>query len=356
MSVVVLRVSVDTLEVSLHGELSVEVVGELDVLKSQAQREECPQRFRDTKLFVEPRAFGRWRWRLSCPDFSVVAALPASVHAGNRANAQIRLSAYGLSTRGQSELLSEALDAVKVFGKYRERNVARLDVCADVQGWTPTYEEMQGMVCPAVYRGIHLAGARPQTFQYGKGPLALRVYDKTAELAHSGKGWMALVWHGCEGYDEILPVTRIETQMRSGPLGEIGIGTGAQALAQAGSAFEWALREWCQLRVPAGDKKVTRWADHPVWLQLRSSALSDRPCERARRKANLMAFEDAAKRLIGLAALAGAHYGGCDYIKAVQLLSDAAEARMLSDHVDFAEEVGKKRKRLEAERVADVPF
>jgi len=357
MSVVVLRVAVDTLEVSLKGKLSDGVYAELDALKALARAKESSERVRGTSLRMEPKAFGGWRWRLTCPDFSLVLS-GSSSEFGVRPNAQIRLSAFGLSTRQAPDLLAEARDCLDVFGDYRETNVPRVDVCADLQGWMPTIEEMEGVACPAQYRGIHFAGRTAQTFQYGRGNVLLRVYNKSAELDHSGKTWMPSVWKQCEGFDPSVPVTRVEAQLRSQAIKELGFRRSGDVIAGAGTIFEWVLREWCQLRVPTGDQKVTRWPEHPVWTLVRSTAATDTSCERARHKASMMLLDDASKRLIGLVALMGAHYGDCKWLEALELLSDMSEARMLSDGIDFNALVKEKRERLDSDVgwEFDVPF
>jgi hypothetical protein len=357
VSVRILRVSIDTLEENLEIAFPEGLPDELDELKRSAQLFDFPQRFRDSALFMEPKSISGWRWRLTCPDFSIVLSL-ATVEPGDRPNGQIRLSAFGLSTRPTNELLVEALEAAGLFGECKERNLARLDVCADVQGWVPSEEEMLGIACPAVDRAINYCGRHPQTFRYGSTDLRVRVYDKTAQAAKKHIAWIRSVWAECEGYDPAEPVTRVESQMRTKTLKELRLFTAADALERGGAAFEWALREWCQLRVPTGDKKVTRWPEHPVWTQIREATLTTERCERARRRATMLPLETAAKRLIGLAALSAAHYGDSNYMKALQRLSDLAESRMLTEHIDFDRIVREKRKRLEAELGLDpiIPF
>jgi hypothetical protein len=357
MGVIVLRVAIDTLEVSYRGELADGLAAQLDELKTEAQEHDFGQRFGSSGLFVQPKAFGRWKWRLACPDFAIVLS-PTLPSQGRRPNAQIRLSAYALSTRAVPQLLDEAEDALRSLGPFQECSVSRVDVCADLQGWTPTHDEMLGMSCPASYRAIHLSGQQPQTFQYGKEDLVLRVYDKTAELDHSGKAWMPEVWRECNGYDASLPVTRVEAQLRSAPIKELAFTSARHLIAGAGSVLEWTLRDWCQLRIPSGDKKVTRWPEHPVWTQLRNTAATDRTCDRARRKSELLPLQEAARRLVGLVALSAANYGEANYIKALQMLSDMAEMHMTAEDIDFAAVVADKRKRLEAQMgwEPDVPF
>lgn len=357
MSLVILRCCVDTLEVSLQGKLSDGLEAELDRLKVAAQDAGIPQLFADSRLCVEDKAFGMWRWRLTCADYAIMLARPSAA-SKHIPNGRIRFSAFGLSTRKHSELVAEALEQLKLLGDYFERNVARLDVCVDVQGWMPTYDEMLGVSCPAAYRGLHLNGNTVQTFQYGKGDVVVRVYDKTAEIAHSHKTWMRGVWGVCDGYEPGEPVTRIEVQIKTKALSELAISTVAQAFEHAGDALSWALGEWCNLRVPNGDKKVTRWPEHPIWTEVRHALPSSRHLERVRAKCQLMLVEEAAKRLPGLAAVVGATYLEDNYIKCVQALSDLAEIRMNEDDIVFADLVAAKRKRLEAELGwdADVPF
>jgi hypothetical protein len=356
VSLVILRAGVDTVEVSLMGELCEGRTEELDRLKAFAQDKNEAQRLGDTPLFVQPKAYGFWRWRLTTPLFEL--RLSPCQDKG-KPSASVRLSALGLASHDPLELYRTATEQLASLGEYFECGVSRLDVYADLQGWTPTVAELRGMKCPATFRPIYPNVEHPETFQYGKGDVVVRLYNKDAEILHSHKPWVRETWRESGRWDPEQPVWRIEVQARTKLLGELRQRSASVALARPGAVFDYVLRKWCQLRVPNGDQKVTRWLEHPVWAELRGLVFDGETAARVLAKSRLLPLEGAAKRVVGLVATAGAYYGEVEYIKALQRLSDRAEVYMLSEHVEFGELVAEKYKRLQAEIGDDwdeVPF
>jgi hypothetical protein len=59
-----------------------------------------------------------------------------------------------------------------------------------------------------------------------------------------------------------------------------------------------------------------------------------------------MSLDRAKSSLVGLAATAGAYFGVSDYLKALQMLSMAAEVHMMHEGIDFAVLVEDKRRRI----------
>jgi len=69
--------------------------------------------------------------------------------------------------------------------------VSRLDIVRRLPGLDPLPPQTStGFVCRARYRAAHHNGPDLTGFSFGRGVIAARLYDKTVELARSGKDWM----------------------------------------------------------------------------------------------------------------------------------------------------------------------
>jgi hypothetical protein len=102
-----------------------------------------------------------------------------------------------------------------------------------------------------------------QTFQFGKGDVVLRVYDKIAEIMESSdKHWFYELW----GTDS--NVWRIEWQIRKPVLKRFGIHTINDLIDQQGDLLRYLSNEHETLRTPTDDKNNSRWPLHPLWEHL----------------------------------------------------------------------------------------
>jgi hypothetical protein len=342
MSLHVVRAGLDTLEVSLTGELKPDLAETLDQLKATAIDSPRPFEAGFSELFVKPKAYGFWRWRLVCPEFAIVANASQGI---TGVVASVCFSAYGLANRPPWDLWTLAEFAWSSLGSLRVLSVSRADAYVDFQGWTPTLDGLAGIVCPAAYRATHGTEKRIQTFQYGKRDTVLRIYEKSAEIVATGKLWVPEAWRFANGYDPELPVWRIETQLRTNALRSLGIETHAQVLDDPQSLLDHGMR-WAQLRVPGADTTKTRWPEDECWTALRTAVFGGEPLRRHERVSSLMDLDRVNASFIGLVATAGAYFGADGYMDALQRLSYSAEAHMLIDGVDFAALVEKKRRRI----------
>lgn len=97
----------------------------------------------------------------------------------------------------------------------------------------------------------HYMGRRFTGLRAGKGDLMLRIYDKTAEIAHRKKSWFWNVW-GLEPGQ--ATVWRVEFQIRRGMLKEFrdengqGIETLDDLLMRMDSLWSYLVKEWFSLR------------------------------------------------------------------------------------------------------------
>lgn len=102
-----------------------------------------------------------------------------------------------------------------------------------------------------------------QSFQFGKGDIVVRVYDKAAEIEQqSGKSWFFDLW------GRKTNVWRIEFQVRGPRLKEGGIRTLGDLDAFGADLLRELARNHTTLRKPNGDKNRSRWPLHPLWEAL----------------------------------------------------------------------------------------
>lgn len=342
MNLTVLRAGLDTVEVSFAGSFSDSVIEQLDMAKRRAIESDapCPIEAGITKLMVQPTAFGKWSWRLVAPEFHVMGRRRT---AKGSAIAQVKLFSFGLANDGAAELWQHVRYVLSELGGLTPLAVSRADVCVDFQGWTPRPSEMLNVVTPVNYRGTHGTEKQVQTYAFGKRTV-LRVYNKTEELKASKKDWLVDLWRQNEFYSPDSDVWRIEFQAASEVLKELGIYGVEQLIERQAAMLDYGLR-WAQLRVPTSDQTKKRWPEDPRWAELRNALFDGTPLQRLVTPSELMSLDAAKRRLIGLAALAGAYYGTDDYLQALQRLSFVAEVHMMSEGIDFPALVKEKRNR-----------
>lgn len=134
---------------------------------------------------------------------------------GGQVSVSILITAFGLVNNEPALILEVVESYLMRLGSYKEVGVSRADVAVDFQGWSPQMDELtSGMVCAATYRGTHGNGSGVQTFQFGKGVVVVRLYDKTAEIAVTHKDYMKELWSFSDHYNDYAGVWRVEVQMR----------------------------------------------------------------------------------------------------------------------------------------------
>lgn len=104
------------------------------------------------------------------------------------------------------------------FGMIEPRvQVSRADVAADFQpseSWRPP--DMQEVVTLAKHRAVYYDGPEITSITIGrsKGGLQVQLYNKRAEMLHSGKDWMEEIWRESNpSYDPSAPVWRLELRV-----------------------------------------------------------------------------------------------------------------------------------------------
>jgi len=340
----VIRTSLDWFQCSLSGELLPEIAALLPTVKAKAQARNAPEPFELglIEFVMLDKGRGFFSYVLKHPEIEISCAPNA---AKGSPSASVRLTAFGLANTEPKVLWEIALQCLSNLGRFTPLALSRVDVAADFQGWEPTPLDMQGVVCAAAYRATHGTEQAIQTFQLGKGAVVLRLYNKTAEIEVSKKRWMHDAWALAGNYDKSLPVWRVEVQLRSQALRELGILSPAQVLADPGALLGYGLT-WAQLRVPTNDATKARWPEDPRWTALREGVFDGLPMNRNARASDLMSLDRTKAQFLGAVATAAAYFGTDDYLQANILLSAIAEAHMMTEKVDFAELAETKRRRI----------
>jgi len=300
----VLGSGIDTLEASFTGTLHPALASEVEYMKQAAQESDVPHLLdlAGCRFAVSGQGVKPWRWLLKGEDFHLRLSPSKSIP-----TASVRLLAIGLARLGHEECWHRASQAALACGDVRHTSLSRLDLHADVQGFEPDAEVMEGFVCPATDDSVYRSARKVQTFTYGRGEIVVRIYNKTAELAASGKGWMRDVWATCDEYRPEEPVWRIEYQLRRAYLRQVGVQTVEDAFGRLDDLWVSGL-DWGDLRIPKGIN-TSRWEPHPAWEQLR--ALS--PCgvivPRIPATKSNATFEQMVPQVVGLLVSGGAALG-----------------------------------------------
>lgn len=149
-------------------------------------------------------------------------------------------------------------------------HVSRIDLATDVQGWN---------VRPAHLRRFHSRARRIRDydgpsgftgFTFGKGARLARIYDKTAEIARSGKSWVIGAWAASAQYRDGAPVWRIEFQLRREALqarsrsrDRTPLDTWEQVRSGIGTLWRELTSDWLSIRLPRTARTRRRYA--PEW-------------------------------------------------------------------------------------------
>lgn len=164
-----------------------------------------------------------------------------------------------------------------------DMSIARLDLAVDMPEVLPKLDMIKHVVTRAraktVYQTIEdgykdnsesfTVGVKHTGYRFGRGgPLVARIYDKDAEIEHSGKAWMHDIW-AANGWDGETPVTRVEFQLRRDVLKEMGIETVEAVRARMGDLWRYLSNDWLRLvEYRRADTNRDRWPVRPFWRRV----------------------------------------------------------------------------------------
>ena len=240
MKLTVLRVGIDTLEASIGGRVEADAARVLTAWKTRAQEQDAPQytELSGLDFALQPQGAKPYAFKFAGDEASIRLTASDKIP-----GAAIRLSAFGLALYEPLALYDMVAGIVQeYFGPRGPHKLSRIDIAADFQGFDLSNLNGARFVCPATFRPIYPNVDAPETYQFGKGPLVVRVYNKTRELAQSGKTWLPALWAQHPDYDPSADVWRFEIQYRRDVLRELGSAFPGQAIEDWPSSFATACR------------------------------------------------------------------------------------------------------------------
>ena len=332
---------IDTLEASFRGRLNEDIEHDLERLKTKAQETENPQGLQIAGLdfAVQDHGLRPWPYLLKGEDMHL--RLGTSSH---YPTASVRLLSLGLASYGHRALYEIAAEILAGVGADQDAGLARLDLAVDFQGWTPSAAEMDNVVCAASFRPVYPSIKSPETFQYGKGAIVVRVYNKTREIASKGGAWRESLWEACRGYRADQDVWRFEVQYRREALKELGADMAHEAFGNLDGLLGYGLG-WANLRVPQGES-TDRWDEDERWTALRDATRAGHYLKRMRVESRVGDVERLVPMICGLTLSVAARLGIYD----LQFLSKVLESMVRQyaerDGLDFRERAKRRAEKL----------
>jgi hypothetical protein len=152
--------------------------------------------------------------------------------------------------------------------------VSRLDLYCDLQGWVPTLDVRDQMVCRSRSVVIWLVEGDLGSVTFGRrkgGGLLLRLYDKTRQVFDEGVDYWYPIWG--ERFDPTRPVWRVEVECGRKALRQFGIDSPADVFDRVGGLWASTTTKSFRLGVPSADQTHCRWRTAPEWEAVQSASL-----------------------------------------------------------------------------------
>jgi hypothetical protein len=266
----VLAAGIDSLYLSFKGEVDAARLDGVEFLKVKAQEAGQAQNYsiHARKALVQASGWGSYRYWLRCGDFDVFVGRSRSMPA-----VYARIASEFIHEVGPFNALADLKSFVGALMAQADETIcSRVDIYADFQGWVPGSEAYHDFITRSRRNTSHIAvhhdGRRFTGFTFGRDAMVARLYDKSLEIAHSGKRWMHEVWGA--GLDLSAPVWRLEFQLRREVLAECSLTSPDEVLAHRPNLWAYAM-QWLSLREPTPGATRTRWPVASVWSELKRS-------------------------------------------------------------------------------------
>ena len=119
---------------------------------------------------------------------------------------------------GEIPAYNEVIEFINQWAFLEYCKVSRADLCADMVMPLPELNRKTQVVSvlrekDIYYGGDYLRGQRETGYQFGRGGIVCRLYDKAYEISVKGHGHIMPLWTA-NGWDGVSPVSRFELQLR----------------------------------------------------------------------------------------------------------------------------------------------
>ncbi len=239
-------------------------------------------------------------------------------------------------------------DWVKTWAEITSEVLSRADLTVDIQG-NPVFNFVnivsKSRSREEIYK-VFSTGNDITVYRYGSSPVSLRIYDKTEEIKKSGKTWFYDLWLNA-GWDGVIPVWRVEFQLRRDFLKEYKIHSFNDLQNGLGDIWRYLTEEWFSLREKVSeDTNKTRWPLLPFWQTVQSLTQNFGTIAGIdREKIKKAKLEDLIPQIVGLHTTAGALLGKTTKEEVMQRILSLTDKYLKSQGKDFDDELKFKRKK-----------
>lgn len=264
---------IDALYLSGRAELSENLLAVLEERRQAAESAEAPVPLTvaGEEFGVEPRSFGRYRYRLVHRSGLVGVTASESLPA-------LRVQPWAEFLHGEGVV--PALRFFEGVGEYLAGGrvswtLSRIDLFCDVQGWTITGDDRHRFVCRGQARTTHEENEEFTGLEFGRRTtktVMARIYDKTRQVDRKGLDWWPTVWG--DRFDPNRPVTRIEFELGRQGLSEYQIDTPDEGIQSAGRLWRSVSTNWLSYHCPTNDRTRSRWPVAPEWEAVKAASLA----------------------------------------------------------------------------------
>jgi hypothetical protein len=284
----VLQQGIDTLVLSIYGQLRDDVAECLAVAKEDAQAADLGEALSPLPPFdgvvplMQASGVKYYEYHLRSPDLDLTIAKPGG--RSPRPVAVLTLRAQTLWRMGGGGLVAAKLAGQWLTSQFETGyrvQVRRVDLATDYQGHVIDYPDLQNAIKRApytVYSGDtagdamethHARGGGLETVSAGKvNNLRLNLYDKRLQIAKKGLTWVHDLWQGCAGYRDGEPTWRVEFQFGREFLHSRRIETLDDLVPALSALWRYAMAWWSFRTPDPADTNRSRWAIAPWWLRL----------------------------------------------------------------------------------------
>lgn len=211
-------------------------------------------------LIIQPRGSRGYEWILRNDD--VIVCIAREAKGGSvLPEVYVTFSAPYLWLHGSTVAVNLLKRWLSKWALFTEDKVSRCDLCLDIEMKNPIIDLHKEIVTLAKHKGHYLKdlrgymrGLHTTGYEFGKGNLVGRFYDKTLEILSSKKGWFRDIWIA-NGWDGVTPVTRVEFQMRRNFLKLFQINGYDDLEPAVGSIWRYCTNDWLRVCEPQKGKK-----------------------------------------------------------------------------------------------------
>lgn len=286
---VVVIYGVDSLYLSIKGNLSQEAEAKLREAKGKARSDDpldsAKAIFEADGHVLEVKAYGAGKFTYQLTDNRFRCKI-SSGSAKQMPLLYAQCASKALTVLGVQVVVDQFLALATALGEPEgDINVSRIDLYTDFIYLPGIDWQRRSWVGRAKEINTYFSGKQISGWAIGQGGrTSARLYDKSLEIIKSDKPYMKTLWFESGKWQPDDQVYRLEFQVRGDALREFGLSKWSMLQTGQGSLWRYLTESWLRLCIPnPNDDTVARWATHPLWETLSQQAwTSDCPARRGK--------------------------------------------------------------------------